>query len=366
MRIRKGRRFLCMGTLLVLILGTGFWIEDLETKSEKQQASTRDISNDMVIPGGMPIGIYMKTDGVYVLGTEEIEGQDGQFYEPAKNLVKEGDYIVGINGGEVETKSDLISELRDTDAGEVILHLRRNEEEIAVKVQGVQTELGGCMLGIWVRDSVQGLGTVTFLTDDNQFGALGHGIHDADTDDLLEISEGRVYETKILRIQKGVKGTPGGMEGMIIYNQYNLLGSIEQNTECGVFGTVESLGSLSDDLEAVPVASKRSVQTGAAVIRCCVDGSVKEYEIEIERVNYFPLEKNKGMVIRIVDEALIEKTGGIVQGMSGSPVIQNGKLVGAITHVLVNDPTRGYAIFAENMLETARSVAENNQVKDAS
>lgn len=341
-----------MTLILVSILGTGLSIEDLQTEYEKQQVSTGSVTNEMVIPGGMPIGIYMRTDGVLVLGTDSVKGADGQSYAPAENLVKEGDYIVGINGEAVDSKKDLISQVEKLESEKVVLQIRRNEEEIDVKVTAAVTKKDEYKLGIWVRDSVQGLGTVTYITTSNEFGALGHGIHDMDIDELLEIGEGRVYNTEILRIEKGKKGSPGGMEGMIVYNRYNILGSIEENTEIGVYGTIKNLDSLTKEQTAVPVCLKSDVETGPAVIRCCVDDEVKEYDIEIERINYFTLEANKGLVIKIVDEELIDITGGIIQGMSGSPILQNGKIVGAVTHVFVNDPTKGYGIFIEEMLES--------------
>jgi len=353
MRKRWYRRFLIMIILLVTILGTGLSIEELQTEYEKQQVSTGDVSNQLVIPGGMPIGIYMKTDGVLVLGTDSIEGNDGRVFSPAERLVKSGDYIVGFNGEEINTKKQLIAKIEDLESDNVVLQIRRQDEKIEVKVNPVMTAGNRYKLGIWVRDSVQGLGTVTYITTSNEFGALGHGIHDTDTDELLEIEEGRVYDTKILRIEKGKKGSPGGMEGMIVYNRYNILGSIDKNTDIGVYGTIKNTDALIKDNTAVPVCQKDDVKTGAASIRCCVNGEVEEYQIEIQRVNHFSLEANKGLVIKVVDEKLLDITGGIVQGMSGSPILQDGKIVGAVTHVFVNDPTRGYAIFIENMLETA-------------
>lgn len=351
MRKRWYRRFLIMTLILVSVLGTGLSIEDLQTEYEKQLVSTGSVSNEMVILGGMPIGIYMKTDGVLVLGTDSVKGMDGETYAPAENLVKAGDYIVGINGESVDSKKELISQINKLESEKVVLRMRRNEEEIDVKVIAAVTGEKEYKLGIWVRDSVQGLGTVTYITTTNEFGALGHGIHDMDIDELLEIGEGRVYNTEILRIEKGKKGSPGGMEGMIIYNRYNILGSIEKNTEIGVYGTIKNLDNLTKEQTTVPVCLKSDVETGAAVIRCCVDDEVKEYDIEIERINYFTLEANKGLVIKIVDEELIDITGGIIQGMSGSPIIQNGKLIGAVTHVFVNDPTKGYGIFIEDMMK---------------
>lgn len=351
MRRRWRCRILWMFVLLVSVLGTGFYIDSLETQSERRFASAGDVTNAMVIPGGQAIGIYMKTDGVFVLGTEEIQGDDGQVYEPGKHIVKAGDYITKMNGVEVSAKKELIREIEKLTDEKVILELRRDGEVLEVELDACEVSDGEYKLGIWVRDSVQGLGTVTYITEELQFGALGHGIHDSDTDELLEIEEGRVYETKILRIEKGKKGTPGGMEGMIVYNRYNILGSIARNTENGVFGELKALESLPEDVQAVPVGKKSEVKAGPASIRCCVEGEVKEYEIKITRINHFALESNKGMVIEITDPELLEVTGGIVQGMSGSPILQNGKIVGAVTHVLVNDPTRGYGIFIEEMMK---------------
>lgn len=347
---RFGRTFISL-LLLISILGVGFNINTYEAKSERRLVSTGDVTNQMVVPGGMPIGIYMKTDGVFVLGTEAIEGKSGQKLEPARNLVREGDYILGINGESTESKSDLIKLIKELESQEVVLKLRRDDEEFSIKLDAVLCADDSYKLGIWVRDSVQGLGTVTYITSDQKFGALGHGIHDSDTDELLEISEGRVYETRILRIVKGKKGEPGGMEGMIVYNRYNLRGKITDNTESGVFGTLQDTEEITDDIEAVPVCTKKQVKTGAAVIRCCVEGEVKEYDIEIERLHTFSLDTNKDMVIKVVDEELLKVTGGIVQGMSGSPILQDGKIVGAVTHVFINNPEKGYGIFIENMMK---------------
>ena len=353
MRKRWYRRILIMVLIVVSAFGIELCVEQMQDEFAKQQVNAGEISNELLIPGGMPIGIYMETDGVLVLGTDFIQGIDGQEYSPAKYLVKSGDYITEINGKKIETKKQLIAYVDELDSEQVILKIRRNNEEIEVKVEPVMTDTNEYKLGIWVRDSVQGLGTLTFLTLDHQFGALGHGIHDSDTESLLDISKGQVYQTKVVNIEKGIKGLPGGMEGIIIYNQNNLLGTIDQNTENGVYGTIDKIEELVKDQTAIPVASKKEVNTGSATIRCCITGEVKEYKIEIEKINWFTREENKGMVIKIVDEELLEMTGGIIQGMSGSPIIQNGKLVGAVTHVLVNDPTKGYGIFIENMLDAA-------------
>lgn len=346
------RRILIMILLLSMTMGTGFGVQKKQEEEENQQVSTQSIDSEMVILGGAPIGIYMEMDGVLVLATECIECVDGNQYEPAKNLVKSGDYIVGMNGETISNKKELVQAVSKLQSSEVILSLRRDEEYIDVKMQSVEVGNNKYKLGIWVKDNVQGLGTLTYVTTSGEFGALGHGIHDADTEELLEISEGTVYETSIIGVQKGQKGEPGGLEGVIIYNSYNILGMIEKNTDNGIYGTLENIDKILDEQELVEVCKKDDIKIGDATIRCTVDGKIREYDIKIKNVDYYTGNVNKGIIIEIVDEELLELTGGIVQGMSGSPILQEGKIVGAVTHVLVNDPTRGYGIFIEDMLES--------------
>lgn len=345
------RRILIMILLLSMTMGTGFGMQKMQEEEENQQVSTQSIDSEMVIPGGVPIGIYMEMDGVLVLATEGIECVDGNEYEPAKNLVKSGDYIVGMNGESISNKKELVQAVSKLESSEVILSLRRDEEYIDVKMQSVQVGERKYKLGIWVKDNVQGLGTLTYVTTNSEYGALGHGIHDTDTEELLEISEGTVYETSIIGVQKGQKGEPGGLEGVIIYNRYNVLGTVEKNTENGIYGTIENVDKLLEDQEPMEICEKDDIKIGDATIRCTVDGTMEEYDIKIKNVDFYTGNVNKGIVIEVVDEELLELTGGIVQGMSGSPILQNGKIVGAVTHVLVNDPTRGYGIFIEDMLK---------------
>lgn len=172
-----------------------------------------------------------------------------------------------------------------------------------------------------------------------------------DTNELLEINDGTLYTTSIKDIQKGENGVPGGMEGIIIYNNYNVLGSIEKNTESGIFGRIERIDALFSDQTPIEVGNKEDIEEGDAVIRCSVDGKVKDYDIRITKIDKNAKEVNKGIVIEVTDSELLKLTGGIVQGMSGSPIIQNNKLIGAVTHVFVQDSTKGYGIFIENMLD---------------
>ena len=219
----------------------------------------------------------------------------------------------------------------------------------------MQISKGNYRLGIWVRDNVQGLGTITFLTKNNRFAALGHGIHDVDTSTLLTIKRGTLYRTSIQKVQKGSKGNPGTMEGIIVYNRFHQLGVIEKNTDAGIYGELNSDRSWIGEEVPIQVAEKEEIKTGEARIRCYIDGEVKEYSIRVTQIDKESDQVNKGMVIQVTDTELLEKTGGIIQGMSGSPIIQNGKLIGAVTHVFVQDSTKGYGIFIENMLKEEES-----------
>lgn len=347
------QRILVIILVLTMTMGTGFGVQQLEASEEKQIVSSRGSNAQYVIPGGMAIGIYMETDGVLVLSTECMECVDGNEYEPAKNLVKPGDYIVEMNGEDIDSKRELVQAVNKLESSEVILRLRRDEEYIDVKMQSVEVKSKQYKLGIWVKDSIQGLGTLTYLTMNGEFGALGHGIHDSETNELIEIEKGSVYNTNIVGIQKGQKGEPGGLEGVIIYRSSNKLGVIYDNTEDGIHGSIKEPETFCGDVKPVEICKKEEIQLGKASILCSIDGTVKEYEIKIKNIDSYAKDANKGIIIEVTDEKLLELTGGIVQGMSGSPILQNGKIVGAVTHVLVNDPTRGYGIFIEDMLDTA-------------
>ena len=343
--------FLVTAALLTCLIG--YQAQSSKKESWQTEAGTEAISDDTVLLGGMPVGIYMETDGVMVLNTEEIEGIDGQEYEPAGHLVKAGDYITGFNNQEIHNKKELLKALENLDDDEVVLTLRRDEENLDVKIEPVESSPNEYKLGIWVRDNVQGLGTITFLNEKSRFGALGHGIHDADTNVLMNIADGSLYKTSIQSIKKGENGIPGSMEGIIVYNGYNRLGTIDKNTDAGIYGTVDKIDGVFEEQIPIETASKEEIEIGKATMRCFVDNQIQEYDIEVTDIDTSEKEINKGLVIQVTDEALLEKTGGIIQGMSGSPIIQNGKLIGAVTHVFVQDSTKGYGIFIENMLKEA-------------
>ncbi len=315
----------------------------------------KDIQVDVVdsmyaVPCGTPVGIYLKSRGIMVIGTGEIVNDAGNVVEPAFGVLKSGDYIEKVNGQEMKDKNDLISAVNACNGNAVQLEVRRDGELMKIDLNPVHAEDGTYKLGAWVRDDTQGIGTVTYVDLNGSFGALGHGISDSDTGMLVDIEDGELYETQILGIEKGVSGKPGVMSGVIYYGKGTKLGEVTANTDEGIFGTVNEKFTEAIQSEAIPVGFRQDVHKGQAFIRSDVSGEVKDYEIEIQKVDYSSLQKNKGMVIRVVDEELLNLTGGIVQGMSGSPIIQDGKLIGAVTHVFIQDSTRGYGIFIENML----------------
>ena len=303
-----------------------------------------------LIPGGIPVGVYVETDGVFVIGTGEIEAEYGHMESPVKNILKTGDYIVRAGGIQIASKQGLIKFMEDFQGEELILGIRRNEEYLEVAVRPV-TGTNGAQLGVWVRDDTQGVGTLTYVSMDQKFGALGHGISDVDSELLMEVSEGKLYDCEIFEITKGQRGTPGKLSGKIVYSPDNLFGNVTGNLSGGIYGTANNRLMQRLECEPMPIALKQEVSEGEAVILSSVSGELKEYRVEIKKLHRGEDDVNKGMELTVIDSELLALTGGIVQGMSGSPIIQDGKLVGAVTHVLVNDPTRGYGIFIENMLE---------------
>lgn len=319
-----------------------------------KDVKVKNTSPEDVYVSGNAVGIYMQTRGVLIIDTGEIRSESGKTEDPARNIVKPGDYIVAFDQDEVRCKQDLMDELEKLSEESVTLKVRRGEKTIPLTVKPVKDENGKYKLGIWVKDDTQGIGTLTYVDQSGRYGALGHGISDADTGELLNIADGSLYNAEILGIRKGEKGNPGELSGLIRYENRNILGSISENTENGIFGTIQAEHLEDLDLKKIPAGYKQDLKLGPASVLCCTDGEVKEYDAEITRIDMNHEDSNKSFVIRVTDRELLKKTGGIVQGMSGSPVIQNGKLFGAVTHVFVQDSTEGYGIFIENMMENGK------------
>lgn len=292
------------------------------------------VSKEELIPGGIPVGIYIETDGIFVIGTGELENGNGTIDSPAKNVLKTGDYIISFDGQNVSKKQELVELLEHFSENELILGIRRNGEELEVSIKPEYID-GKCYLGLWVRDDTQGVGTLTFVKGDRTFGALGHGISDADSNLLMESREGRMYDCEILAIIKGENGTPGKLSGKIVYANKYLNGKVTENSNSGIYGVANEKLLKRLQKDKLPIALQHEVREGEAVILSTVDGALKEYKVQISKIHRGEREVNKGMELVVTDEELLELTGGIVQGMSGSPIIQDGKLVGAVTHVCV-------------------------------
>ncbi len=301
-----------------------------------------------VYPSGRPVGLYLKTDGVMVIGTSELSAYSGQKISPADGVVRSGDYILAVNDIPVDNKEKLSEMIGGLD-GEIAFTIRRKGEITKVSVHSIRCEDGVYRTGIWVRDDAQGIGTLTYVDMEGNFGCLGHGISDADTGQIVEIEGGGRYQASIRDVLKGRIGSPGSLIGVIVYGESGYYGEISGNTERGVFGKLEAGAENTCEPEAVPVGYRGEIEIGPAQIICTVNGQIDYYDIRISKIN-LGSQDNKSMTIEVVDKNLLELTGGILQGMSGSPIIQNGKLIGAVTHVLVQDPTKGYGIFIENML----------------
>jgi len=306
-----------------------------------------------LVPVGHTTGIKLFCDGVMVVKTVPINTEHGQI-SPAKDAgIRPGDLVVRVGEKTVRTNEELQASIANQPA--VTLTVRRAGKEEQISLKPVCDETGAARIGLLVRDSMAGIGTVTYYDPETgTFGALGHGICDTDTNALIPMKSGSVMESEVREVRKGAVGTPGELIGD--YDLKHDSGILNSNTEYGIFGRfTQKVDFLSG--VAIPVAQKNEIKPGPATILSNIQGNdVREYQIEITQVFEKSEENGRNMMIKITDPALLSKTGGIVQGMSGSPIIQDGKLVGAVTHVLVNDPTKGYGIFIENMLAEAEKI----------
>lgn len=288
---------------------------------------------------------------------------DGNYYEPYSSCkIAKGDKIVKINDSPVETIDELVEAVNMVQEGEsIMISYEKNGalfEESIVPVKSFDDNKQ--KLGLWVRDGAMGVGTLTFYDPvSNEYAALGHGISDYDVKELIDVESGSLNLASILEVKKGQKNSPGEIRGLL--NEKLEIGNIDKNNENGIYGNVTELETYFKGRKEVLVASKNEIHLGKASILCTIDSDnvPKEYEIEILKISDNPNISSKGMIIKVTDEELLRKTGGIIQGMSGSPILQDGKLIGAITHVYVNDPTKGYAIFAETMVQEIRESKVN-------
>ena len=314
------------------------------------------IPKTTVIPLGTAIGMKLYTKGVLVVGMSQINTDNNEKTKPYENSgIEQGDMILAINNKEVSNTDELIGEVNNSNGNSIKIKYLKNNETLETSITPVKSK-NEYKIGLWVRDAAAGVGTLTFYEPNtNSFMALGHGISDIDTEKIVEISNGELITANIVSIKKGEKGKPGEMKGTI--DSGNKIGEISKNTNLGVYGNVTNKSYLGiDSNNEMEVATRSEIKEGRAQIICQLDNNEKnKYNIEIEKIYTMNNEDNKSMLIKVTDEELLNKTGGIIQGMSGAPIIQNGKFVGAITNVLVKDPTQGYAIFADMMIKQMRN-----------
>ncbi len=312
-----------------------------------------------VILSGDPFGIKFLTDGVTVISLSNLQTKDGELCPAKKAGLSVGDCLVSINGKTVATNENIREAVENSGGKALTVVYKRGGDTFETELTPLLCSDGMLRVGMWIKDSAAGIGTMTFIDPETMsFGGLGHPICDTSSGNILSVGKGEITSAQIFDVSKGVSGIPGELKGSLKGGD---TGDLLKNTETGVFGKIYSLPKG----EEIEIGYKQSISPGKAEIITTLPSGKGRFEVEIEKISLNSSQLTKNMVIKITDPDLLSETGGIVQGMSGSPIIQNGKLVGAVTHVLVDDPTKGYAIFAENMLETAQNVSEQ-QLKEAS
>ena len=324
-----------------------------ETVRETMAVSAALTPGNMVVPMGRAVGIKLFSNGVLVVGISSIETEAGSRCPGKACGLREGDVITHVNGGEVDTIEEVQAAMARHTGEPLTIQALRGRKRMQLRAAPVENRRGVYQLGVWLRDSMAGIGTMTFYDPDSGlFAALGHGINDVDTAVLMPLEAGAIMGATVTDVKRGRSGDPGELHGT--FDLTEDLGSLYANTRMGIFGTIPAEKRLEQSREAVPVADRGEVHPGPAAILSNVRGDrVEEFSIEITKITGEG-DGTKNMTLKVTDPELLKLTGGIVQGQSGSPILQDGKLVGAVTHVLVNDPTRGYGIFIENMMDAAQ------------
>ncbi len=322
-----------------------------------KEVTVKSVDTPVVIPGGNPFGIKLITEGVMVIGLSDVDSCEGTFSPASVAGVKVGDVIISINGNKMTSKEAIADAIMKSQGEKLVIVVRRASKLLTFEITPRYSLSDSCYKsGMWVRDSTAGIGTITYYDAQNgMFGGLGHPVCDVDTGEIIPLHSGEVVPVTISGCNKGKSGQPGELIGNFV-SSFSM-GSLILNNQSGLFGKLDSAPNKSYPM---PIGYRQEIQKGKATILTTLNGnSPKEYEIEIERIDLKGNELSKNMVIKITDKELLEKAGGIVQGMSGSPIIQNGKIIGAVTHVFVNDPTKGYAIFVETMYNYSCQLADN-------
>ncbi len=317
----------------------------------------QEVDEPMLVPCGNPFGIKLLTDGVIAVEVSGFETVSG-FRSPAAEAgIKTGDIIKTVNGKKVMSNEDIEKIISESEGKSLSFNLIRDDKNLILNVNPELCSADGSYrAGLWVRDSSAGIGTVTFYDPETGvFAGLGHPVCDVDTGNILPLSEGEVVDVSVNGVKRGAAGAPGELMGS--FSSLEAIGTLELNCADGLYGVLSSFSSCN---EAVPLGMRQEIETGEAYIYTTVSGTQpKMYKIVIEKIDLHNTKGSKNMIIRVTDKELLEKSGGIVQGMSGSPIIQNGKLVGAVTHVFVNNPAKGYAIFADTMYECSETVLKS-------
>lgn len=319
-----------------------------------KSVAVQKLDDIKLYPGGTSVGIKLSTDGVLVVGFSDVQTRGGNEISPAKAAgIQLGDVLLKVNGKEIEGSKQLISLIKENNSDSVNVEFVRQGCKFNKDIDLIK-EGEDYKLGLWIRDSTAGIGTLTFYHEDSGiFGALGHPITDGDTNATFTIKDGELLSASILSVRKGEKGVPGELRGLFV-NETNSIGDIKTNLSSGIFGNTNKPLVNPNFTEPLSVGFRNEVVEGPAkIISTVSEEGPKEYDIEIVKLLQQDKCGSKSMIIRVTDEELLSKTGGIVQGMSGSPIIQNGKIIGAVTHVLINKPDIGYGIYIEWMLEEA-------------
>lgn len=320
-----------------------------------KQVQVQVVDRKSVVPCGIPFGIKMFTEGVIVVGMSDIDTSGG-LLNPAKQCgIQIGDIVTTIDGQQVSSNEQVGQLVQQSQGKALTLAVKRKNEVFSTKLQPVTSTIDGQLkAGIWVRDSSAGIGTMTYYDPNTGcYGGLGHAVCDVDTQMVMPLYSGEIVRASISGVTRGHTGAPGELKGMFV--ETGAMGTLDVNDQTGVFGRLFNMRAVS---QPVLMAHAYEVERGPASILCTIAGEKAEsFSINIDKINAASESDTRNMVISVTDPKLLAQTGGIVQGMSGSPILQNGKLVGAVTHVFVNDPTRGYAIFAENMDDTLKHVA---------
>ncbi|NLD20252.1 MAG: SpoIVB peptidase [Clostridiales bacterium] len=345
---------LILGGLLLVIVVVGQLFPQ-----EKSTMATKVVSEKVLVPGGQSIGVKMDVKGVLVVGLEEIETEDGKMINPGiLSGLQIGDRIMEVNGTKVY-RADEVQSIVNNSEGVVKLKIKRNDKDMDITVNPVLSKDDGLYkLGLWIKDKTAGIGTLTYYDPMNStFGALGHGIADPETGTILAVDTGTLFEAQVQEIESGKSGAPGEIKG-VFYHSNEPLGCLKRNNDFGIFGV--SYEAMTNSIYSTPLAigTRDQVKLGKAYILSTLSNNeIRKFEVEIKKIEKQRKPSDKGMIIEVTDKTLLEESGGIVQGMSGSPIIQNDRIIGAVTHVFINDPKQGYGIFIEWML------AESNLVE---